>query len=309
MHCNHNKLVINWVLGVISMTIKQLEYFMEVARQLSFSKAAENLYVSQSALSRSVSALEEELGSILFFRNKHAVALTPAGMTLASRIPQLSAELARTVNLVRQAEEGMRGRLTIGIQSGLQLPEVVKSAIKYFLTSLPFISITPVRIEHGDLTDALSDGRIDFGLAYTPEGSTPPPYVSSIIVSKQPICVAAAESAGLGDLVSPEQLKDRRFIFSGDEQSLTALRWQEFCRSRGIEPECIYCENTETRITMIAFGMGLGVFPSHHRAFVTPDIKRISLEPSYNACCALVWNSGNLNPSVEVFEKVIKGDM
>lgn len=291
------------------MTIKQLEYFMEVSRQLSFSKAAKNLYVSQSALSRSISALEEELGSILFFRDKHSVALTPAGITLATHVPRLSAQLERTIDLVHQTEEGMRGRLVIGIESGLVIPDVIRSAFRYFQESLPFISMEPVSMGHDELDESLSDGRIDFGLVHVPEGTVPPDHVAYTHLSKQPICAAAADSSPLPPSLAPEQLAAQRFIFSGDSQSITVQRWVEFCRSRGIEPDCAYCPSDDTCFTMISLGMGLGIFPSDHQVFSTPGIRRIELVPCYNAHCSLVWNRANLNPSVELFQMVVNSDI
>ena len=71
------------------MTIKQLEYFMAVARTLSFTEAAGELYISQPALSRSIATLESELGVPLLTRNHHSVALTAAGTLLASELPNL----------------------------------------------------------------------------------------------------------------------------------------------------------------------------------------------------------------------------
>ena len=119
------------------MTIKQLDYFMEVARSLNYSEAAKRLYISQPALSRSIASLEEEMGVRLFFRNKHNVTLTPAGLVLASKIPRLGADLSRIVVEVQQTEEGQRGKMRLGILDGLPMPPSLQKAQNYFQRKLP----------------------------------------------------------------------------------------------------------------------------------------------------------------------------
>ena len=95
------------------MTFRQLQYFLEVARTLNFSKAAEALFVSQSTLSKAISTLEEELGAVLFLRDHHNVKLTPAGAVLATNLPRLQEDLNKTIDLVQEVKEGMRGRLAL----------------------------------------------------------------------------------------------------------------------------------------------------------------------------------------------------
>lgn len=292
------------------MTIKQLEYFMEVAQQLSFSRAAENLFISQSALSRSISALEEELGIILFFRNKHTVALTPAGMMLATSIPKLNSELDRAIGLVRQAKEGMRGKIEIGIQSGLGLPPVLSSAIKYFMKSLPFISVSPQRMERESLVDALSAGQIDFAVAYSHEDKAREPGAdSSVLLERVPICAAVCADSPLVGRADLLDFAGHPFIFSGDEESAPVARWSSFCRSHGLVPSLSFAPNTETRALRIELGYGVGVFPATHEIFFSSSVRRVEIVETYSVGCRMLWNSANLNPSVEVFAEVINGDI
>ena len=114
------------------MTIKQLEYFMAVARSLSFTEAAAEMFISQPALSRSIASLATELGVPLLTRNHHSVALTPAGQLLASELPNLRKELERVTLLVRQTENGLMGHLNIGVLEGQQLDDSLQVTLKYF---------------------------------------------------------------------------------------------------------------------------------------------------------------------------------
>lgn len=291
------------------MTFKQLEYFMEVARQLSFSRAAEALYVSQSALSRSISALEDELGAILFFRNKHTVALTPAGAVLATYLPRAADELERTIELVKQVKEGMRGRMVLGVQTGLALPEVVVSAVRYCLSSMPFVAIEPVRLDARPLFEALGDGRVDFALASVIEGTELPAGTSRIDVEKEPVCLAAPAHSPLPDELAPRDVAKQTFLFSDGVQSEAALRWTDFCRSHGFMPKLAPCDGVSTCLTCIELGFGLGVLPAGHQAFALPGIRRIGLAQAYCEHTSLIWNAANLNSIVDVFAKLVEGDL
>lgn len=93
------------------MEIRTLKYFVAVARQLSFSHAAESLFVTQSSLSKNISALEKELGVELFIRKGHSIALTPAGEELLSGAETLLAEeasLSERVSLIKENRQSSR---------------------------------------------------------------------------------------------------------------------------------------------------------------------------------------------------------
>ena len=144
------------------MTFKQLQYFLEVARTLNFSKAAKALYVSQSALSKSISQLEAELGAILFIRDHHNVKLTPAGIVLATNLPGLQEELSKIIDLVVEVKEGTRGRLALGVHTGLTLPETITSAVSYCTSNKPCLNITCESMEAANMKDSLANGKNDF---------------------------------------------------------------------------------------------------------------------------------------------------
>lgn len=89
------------------MTIKQLEYFMVIARNLSFTRASNEIYISQPALSRSIASLEKKLGVPLFVRDRHSVSLTPAGEVLAAELPALQEKLNMVIAAVKQMNKDL----------------------------------------------------------------------------------------------------------------------------------------------------------------------------------------------------------
>ena len=99
------------------MDIRSLSYFVAVARQLSFSRAAESLYVSQSSLSKNIAALEKELGVSLFVRKGRGISLTPAGKALlegAQSLLEQEESLAQSVRHMANASAG--GRLVLQLR-------------------------------------------------------------------------------------------------------------------------------------------------------------------------------------------------
>ncbi|MEM6770790.1 MAG: LysR family transcriptional regulator, partial [Bacteroidota bacterium] len=99
------------LLIVVVMELRQLRYFVVLAEELHFGRAAERLFITQPGLSRQIKQLEEELGIILLERNNRRVALTEAGGYFHGRCQQLLGELQDSVANTQQVATGMRGKL------------------------------------------------------------------------------------------------------------------------------------------------------------------------------------------------------
>ena len=190
------------------MTFKQLEYFAAVARTLSFTEAANEVYVSQPALSRGIVSLENELGVSLLNRNHHTVSLTPAGTLLASELPDLRKELDRVITLVRQTENGLMGRLNIGVLEEQQLDEVMQVTFNYFAQSLPLVEFTPVRMEGRDLLDELNRNRLDiiFSMDF---GISDSPDLDTLQLDSVPFCMIVPPDHRLAGRTPSSSTRDR----------------------------------------------------------------------------------------------------
>ena len=123
------------------MTTVQMKYFIEIAKCLSFSVAADRLYISQPALSRHIASMENELNVQLFIRSKNTVRLTPAGQELLSRLDKLYTEYCAVVRDVQMVNTGATGRLNIGILEYQYLPEPIIAVMQQLACSHPEIEI------------------------------------------------------------------------------------------------------------------------------------------------------------------------
>ena len=121
------------------MNITRLQYFISVARHLSFSRAAEECYVSQTVISRQISALEEELGVLLFYRNNRQVELTPAGVYFFDEAIFIIQYIKSATDNVKKLSSGYEGILKLGI--GPYEPDLVQPIVCRFTEKYPKILV------------------------------------------------------------------------------------------------------------------------------------------------------------------------
>lgn len=285
------------------MTFKQLEYFAAVARTLSFTEAANEVFVSQPALSRGIVALETELGVSLLNRNHHTVSLTPAGTLLASELPELRKELDRVITLVRQTENGLMGHLNIGVLEEQQLDEVMQVSFNYFAQSLPLVEFTPVRMEGRELLDALNRNLLDivFSMDF---GLTDNPDLDVLHLDSVPFCMivppdhrmAGKSSASLSDFRNDTIILDEGQKLTGEAAFL-----QGCFRQAGIVPNIRMATNIHTRLLWTESGFGISIFNASNRACNSTSVKAIPLNDVPNARLVLAWKKESQNPSLRIF--------
>ena len=293
------------------MTFRQLEYFLEVARTLNFSKAAENLFVSQSTLSKAIAMLEAELGAVLFVRDRHKVSLTPAGAVLATNLPRLQEDLARTIDLVQEVKEGMRGRLAIGAPFGLPFPDVVVSALSYCRHSMPFLSASVACMDDDRLRDSLANGTLDFALGYRVEDRPvrEAPDIRSVTVESHPVVLCVAQSAKIGDDPTPRELAHLSYAFTEPPDSPRVQRWFDYCRASGFFPTVVRAGNAETVAAMVEADLAAAIAPANHQIVRSPNVRAIAVADAYRIATVMTYNASNLNQIVEVFTRLIEADL
>ena len=287
------------------MTIKQLEYFMAVARSLSFTEAAAEMFISQPALSRSIASLETELGVPLLTRNHHSVALTPAGQLLASELPNLRKELERVTLLVRQTENGLMGHLNIGVLEGQQLDDSLQVTLKYFAQSLPLVEVSPVRLDEDELITGLEQGKLDliFTLDHGLEGMKNVQFLTLDTVS---YCMVVPPDHRLaGRPVSTlEDFRRDTFIFSGGKSSPENRFLLNCCAKADFVPQSKYVTDVRTKSLWIESGFGISIFNAENRACHSANARAIPLTDMPDSKLVLAWKTNTTNPSVRLFTHI-----
>ena len=166
------------------MELRQLEYFIAVASDMNFSRAAQRIHIVQSALSTSVSKLEKELGVELFDRSRHQIRITPAGELFRDH----ARRVIHTARLAKDALNDYRGELTGTVDFGslvsfghLDVPK----ALGEFHRMYPYVRITLRQALTGSSTylSAIADGSLDLALVLAPDHF--PPHLDMRLLSRE----------------------------------------------------------------------------------------------------------------------------
>ena len=289
------------------MTIKQLEYFSAVAKLLSFSKAAEQLYISQSALSRSIVSLEQEMNTVLFDRDRHKVTLTPSGMILMARLPKLSIELTEIIAEAQQAHVGLLGSMRLAIQNGLAMPDALYETVLELCSPDAAMDIMPVCLDAEDVQASIGEAKVD--MIYTCEDLVPAGlYCETMELLSDDACVAYNDrkfdfgtmECGLLDF------RNNNFIQCGTESSVSVQRFKNLCLASGFYPKITQVKDSATQFFCIEMGIGIGVFPSHHKIFEHPKVGKIKLTDVPPFRCSLQWPVRSANPVIALFADAVQ---
>ncbi len=246
-------------MGVLTLDIKHLEYFMAVAHHKSFTKAAQAMHVSQPGLSKMIKNLEEELDVILLDRNAKEMALTDAGEILlqkAEKMIGLRAEISSSLyNIVHMK----KGKIRIGI------PPVVGTVffaeiIAGFRERYPDITIDLYEQGTHIVEKQVLDGQLDLGVAVLPVHE---PSLHMIPFIEEEMALLVSQSHHLADeeAVSLKDLKEEAFITFNKHFSVHDITI-EACREQGFDPHIAFESSQWDFIgEMVGAKIGISILP------------------------------------------------
>ncbi len=177
--------------------LRQLRYFLTVAEELHFGRAAQRLHMTQPPLSQAIQGLEELLGARLFERNRRGVALTPAGDALLPEARRLLDQAQELPALVQRAAAGEAGRLSLAFVSSADY-SVLPPFLRAYRAAYPQVQIRLQEATSDLQLDELLQGRIDAGLLIPPLPEKAKAQLEYLPVLREPLVLAApAELPGL----------------------------------------------------------------------------------------------------------------
>lgn len=222
------------------MTFNQIKYFVTVAECLSFTEAAKCLFITQPALSRQISAMEQELGTKLFVRDKKRLKLTPGGSVLYNRLLHLLTDYEEAVEEARHANSGYEGNLHIGFLDIYDISGLFDDVIREFREAYENIEMSLERFSLKELPERLYARDLDLILTYG-FSLYDKPDLMTVNIQKFDSCIMLNRNHPLAapETISLADLKEERFIQLGPKQVRKAI---------GISP--IYaCDVDCTRIS------------------------------------------------------------
>src|SRR5215470_12019244 len=177
----------------MDIELRHLRYFLVVAEELHFSRAADRLDIAQPPLSHMIQRLEHELGVSLFHRTKRRVSLTEAGIIFHEEAKRALAQAERAVSRVRRASRGELGRLVAGF-IGSATYSVLPPIIRRFREQYPDVDLHLQELSTVQQVHALREGQLQVGFLRPFEQE---PTLKRMVVLREPLLVALPEHHGL----------------------------------------------------------------------------------------------------------------
>nr|WP_242693197.1 LysR family transcriptional regulator [Sabulibacter ruber] len=274
--------------------MQQIKYFLALADELHFWNTAEKMFITQSALSRQIKALEEELGVTLFERSKRSVKLTQAGIFLRDRWRPLLEEITRTHRQALKIHEGAYGSISIGYPGSVAygfLPEVISR----FSQTLPELKVELVEPTDISFEELLLSFRMDLAFRRDPAEN---PALSSICLYSEPFALIVPQDHPLTEqnFTGLQDVKDEKFIMSGLHQKTFYVNsLQEMFLANGFTPN-VYIESDfgGMILSLVARGLGVSVLPSSYAFGAPPDVRFIHLPQKVNLY--VTWRKDDASP-------------
>ena len=284
------------------MELYQLGYFIEIARQRSFTRAAGRLHMAQPALSQQMKNLEAELGTALFNRGRKEVQLTAAGKAFLPRAEGLLTQAEAAKAIVSDVAHLRGGKLTIAAipsVSACLLPEVVRG----FHQTHGQVALQLIEDSSERVADCVESGLADIGFLQLPASNSA--FMAQPIITEPFVLLISQLHALAGQKsVLLRQLSAESFIFYKGRARDTAL---EACRKVGFEPH-IVCESGElgTVRALVAAGLGLAIVPRLAAGNLPKDILTVAIrDPKMQRQIAAVWQRGSvLSPAATALLKL-----
>lgn len=284
------------------MELRQLEYFVYVAEEGSFTRAAARAQVAQPGVSAQIQRLERELGEALFDRTHRSVRLTDTGSTLLPHARASLAAVAAGRLAVDELRGLVRGRVRIGMMAPLPSLDVA-NLLAGFRDRFPAVAVSMVEASSRQLLQKLLDGDLDAAIVGLP--GQPPSTIQADPIRVEPLVVASSLDDPLAGhrAMTLDELRGRTFISLPVGSGLRAFL-QEACLRAGFEPEVtIEVSDPQLVVALTARGMGLSLLPRSVAAGHPDQLRVLDVtQPPLEGRIALAWRAtGPHGPAARQF--------
>jgi DNA-binding transcriptional LysR family regulator len=245
------------------LELRHLRYFVAVAEERHFGRAAARLHIAQPPLSQQIRRFEDELGEPLLYRTTRSVELSPAGEVLLDRGREILAAVDSAIEDARRAARGEYGRLAIGF-TGSCTYEMLPSLAAALRRELPGVVLdlrgellTPAQVAQ------LVDGTLDLGLLRPPVRERD--LCTEVLRSEPLVAVLpAAHPLADADAVPLEVLRDEPFVtYPSHFRSVVHDAVEDACAAHGFKPLAAHeVAETSTLVSFVAAGLGVSLVPA-----------------------------------------------
>ena len=289
------------------LELRHLRYFVAVAEELHFGRAAQRLGMAQPPLSQQIQRLEQIIGARLFERTSRRVQLTDAGTALLPDARRLLAGAEAALLAARRAGRGEQGELWVAFAATvmfLALPEIIRA----FRDRFPGVHLDLREMPTGPQLAGIKAGEIDIGFVREPE---PDPELDIVTVMREPLRIAVPKGHPLASraTISVRHLADEPFVlFPAELAPGLHAQVMSLCRAAGFTPRVVE-ESRElyTSVSLVEAGIGVSILPASVEKLGWRGVRdRAIPSASAETRIAAAWRKDRGRPVVEAFMGVVQ---
>lgn len=289
------------------MELRHLRYFVAVAEELHFGRAATRLSIVQPSLSQQIRQLEDELGFPLLYRTKRSVELTDAGRVFLSEAQHILAQVREAKRTAQRAYRGEVGRLVIGYISS-STHDLLPIMLRVYRERFPDVEVALRELTTQEQLRALEEEYIQVGLLRLPISA---PMVNIEVVRREPIvCVLPARHPlAMREQIDVSLLANEPFVLQSSQRGAGYyVQLMKLCLASGFSPNVIQ-EVTEihTIVSLVAAGMGVSLVPLSARDIRSQGVVYRELEGTATLTeMAVAWPRHSSSAIVQNFLTVAR---
>jgi DNA-binding transcriptional LysR family regulator len=289
------------------MEVRQLAYFLAIAEERNFTRAAQRIPIAQPAISQQIGRLEAEFSEKLFIRDRRAIRLTPAGQALLPHARAMLASAERAREAVAAVSGLLTGRLAFGFVQPLPDRRLL-GLLGAFHRQHPGIELRLIEDETDALLAALATGELDAALIGLGRYDRPPPGMESLLAAREPVVVAISPEHPLArrGSITLTALKDTPMVaFTSASKQRSNL--EAACRAAGFTPR-IVAETSDPGVTieLIHQQIGVAVLPKSLLEG-TAAVTQLSLtRPRLDRRILLTWHPAHSTPAARALLALVR---
>jgi DNA-binding transcriptional LysR family regulator len=284
------------------MDLRHLRYFVVVAEELHFTRAAQRIGIAQPPLTFQIKALEKELGVQLFDRQPGRVTLTIPGQVYLEEARAILEHVKKAALRCQLSAKGLVGRISVGFTESASFRAEVTTALHRYRSLYPRVEMSLEESRTGPLMESLRQGRIDVAFVRLPIGEDDD--ITFSLISTEPMVVVVPKGHRLDGrkTVRLEELRDELFILysratgPGLPEMLVSA-----CEARGFSPKVVQqAPQISSTINLVASALGISIVPACMRGSRADEVRYISLNGSgMVASLGMAHRASGLSPVVQ----------
>ena len=250
------------------MNLNQLRYFVSVAENGSFTKAAVAHYITQTAITQQIQSLEEQVGARLFNRNSRPIALTPAGKVFLKEAREILERVDSALWRTREASTGLEGSLRVGYTKGYEHSDLSRM-LRDFHREYPNILVSCYRCDTDMLAAGLLNGEYDIIFTWDSTNIRQEENLQLRVIEHVPLRVALYANHPLARRkeLTRRDLKQENLLFmspSGTGDSFGDAYYIQLYQQAGYQPNILLrSSDMESILMMVAAEQGISVVPEY----------------------------------------------